>query len=69
MPVIRKCNTASDYILIVGKLSHMEWNEHENPNKDSEPAKHLRNFPDHKFDWKILLTAPTNAKLRKIMES
>ena len=24
----------------------MEWNEHENPNKDSEPAKHLRNFPD-----------------------
>ena len=45
------------------------WNEHENPNKDSEPAKHLRKFPDHKFDWKILLTAPTNAKLRKILES
>ena len=45
------------------------WNEHENPNKDSEPAKHLRKFPDHKFDWKILFTAPTNAKLRKILES
>ena len=45
------------------------WNEHENPNKYSEPAKHLRNFHDHKFNWQILLTAPTNAKLRKIMES
>ena len=44
-------------------------NEHENPNKDSEPAKHLTKFPDHKFDWKILLTAYTNAKLRKILES
>ena len=37
--------------------------------QDSEPAKHLRKFPDHKFDWKILLTAPTNAKLRKILKS
>ena len=26
-------------------------------------------FPDHKFNWKILLRAPTNAKLRKILES
>ena len=47
----------------------MQWNEHENPNEDSELAKHLRNFPNHKFDWKILLTAPANAKLCKIMES
>ena len=41
-------------------------NEHENPNKDSKPPKYLREFPDHKFDWKILFTAPTNVKLRKI---
>ena len=26
-------------------------------------------FPDHKFDWKILATAPTNTKLGKILES
>ena len=45
------------------------WNKHENPNKDSEPAKHLREIPDHKFDWKIRFTAPTNAKLHKILES
>ena len=45
------------------------WNEHENPNKDSEPAERHRKFPDHKFDFEILLTAPTNAKLREILES
>ena len=26
-------------------------------------------FPDHKFDFEVLLTAPTNAKLRKILDS
>ena len=26
-------------------------------------------FPDHKFDWKILLTAHANTKLCKILES
>ena len=25
------------------------WNEHENPNKDSEPAKHLFQQHDHFF--------------------
>ena len=43
-----------------------QWNEHKNPNKNSKPAKYLREFPDHKFDWKILVTAPTNVKLGKI---
>ena len=37
--------------------------------QDSEPAKHLRKFSDHKFDWKILLAVPTNAKIRKFLES
>ena len=28
----------------------------------------LINFPDHKFDWKIHLTAPIKTKLRKILK-
>ena len=28
------------------------WNEHENPSKDSEPAKHLFQHSDHVFQWK-----------------
>ena len=27
------------------------WNEHENPKKDPEPAKHLFQHPDHVFQY------------------
>ena len=63
------CSSSANYIDETKRNVETRWNEHENLNKHSEPAKHLREFPDHKFDWKILLTAPTNAKLRKILES
>ena len=63
------CSCSANYIGETKRNVETRWNEHENPNKDSEPAKHLRKFLDHKFDWKILLTAPTSAKLRKILES
>ena len=39
-----------------------QWNECENPNKDFEPAKHLRDFSDHQVNWKILLTATNNTE-------
>ena len=63
------CSCSANYIGETKRNVETRWNERENPNKDSEPAKHLRKFLDHKFDWKILLTAPTSAKLRKILES
>ena len=63
------CSCSANYIGETKRNVETRWNEDKSPNKDSEPAKHLREFPDHKFDWKILLTAPTNAKLRKILES
>ena len=36
------------------------WNGHENPNKDSKPAKHLFQYRDHVFQWKVLMSAPMN---------
>ena len=32
----------------------MRLEEHNNPNKKSEPAKHLKINKDHSFTWKIL---------------
>ena len=63
------CSCSANYIGETKRNVETRWNEHENSNKDSEPAKNLRKFPDHKFNWKILLTVPANAKLRKILES
>ena len=63
------CSCSANYIGETKRNVETWWNEHKNPNKDSEPAKHLRKFPDYKFDWKILLTTPANVKLRKILES
>ena len=45
------------------------WSEHENPNKDSEPAEHLFQHPDHIFQWKVLMSAPMNNHKRKNLEA
>ena len=45
------------------------WKEHQNINKDSEPAKHLREYPTHSFEWKIILNAPNNKRTRKNIEA
>ena len=31
-----------------------------NVNKQSEPAKHIRKHPNHKFTWEVLTTAPVH---------
>ena len=35
-------------------------NEHQNKTKISEPAKHLKHFPDHSFTWRVI--TPTMEK-------
>ena len=46
----------------------LRWVEHEDPNKQSEPIKHLKYFPDHQFEWKVLTRAPEYTRKRKILE-
>ena len=45
------------------------WNGHENPNKDSKPAKHLFQYHDHVFQWKVLMSAPMNNWKRKSLDA
>ena len=45
------------------------WAEHEDPNKQSEPAKHLKYFPDHQFEWKVLNRDPEYTRKRKILDA
>ena len=47
----------------------VHWNEHEHPNRDSEPAKHLFQHPDYVFQWKILMSAPKINRKRKNLEA
>ena len=38
--------------------------------KYSEPSKHFCLFPEHKFNWKIIImNAPTNTRARKNLEA
>ena len=32
----------------------LRWAEHEDPNQESERAKHLKYFRDHKLEWEVL---------------
>ena len=53
----------------IKRHARVKWDEHKDPRKESEPAKHLRNHPGQSFSWKILLSAPANNHVRKIMEA
>ena len=62
------CSCGEHYIGESVRNIVLIWAEHEDPNKQSEPAKHLKYFPDHQFEWKVLTRAPENTRKRKILE-
>ena len=43
--------------------------KHSDIAKNSEPAKHLNQFPEHRFNWKILRRVPNKVRQRKIHEA
>ena len=63
------CSCGETYIGETKRNVVIRWREHENVSLKSEPAKHLKSFPDHKFEWKIVLNAPKNWRARKNLEA
>ena len=62
-----KCNCGENYI--GGRNVTIRWDEHSDINKHSEPAKHIKHFPEHRFNWKILRRVPNKVRQRKIHEA
>ena len=46
----------------------LRWAKHEDPNKQSELAKHLKYIPDYQFEWKVPTEAPEYTGKRKVLE-
>ena len=64
-----KCNCGENYIGDTWRNATISWNEHSNIGKNSEPAKHLNQFPEHRLNWKILRKVPNKVWERKIHEA
>ena len=64
-----KCNCGRNYIGETGRNVPVRWDEHSDIAKKSEPATHLNQFPEHRFNWKILRRVPNKVRQRKIDEA
>ena len=45
-----------------GRNATVEGDEHSDIGWNSEPGKHLIEFPEHRFNWKNLITVPNNVR-------
>ena len=63
------CDCGDIYIGETVRNAEVRWKEHQDVRKDSEPAKHLRDNPNHFFTWKVLCQAPYRNKKRKNLEA
>ena len=52
------CSCGENYVGESVRNVALRWAEHENSNKQLEPARYLKYFPDHQLEWKVLTRAP-----------
>ena len=45
------------------------WDEHNNLMNKSNPLKHIKDNPDHVFNWSVLANAPKNIFQQKVLET
>ena len=65
----RYCSCGSRYIGETKRNAEVRWNKHNNPNKSSEPSKHLRSNINYYFTWAVISNAPKNVKTKKNLEA
>ena len=63
------CSCRNNYIGETIRNAVTRIDEHEQPNRKSEPSKHIKSNPGHKFDWMILSRAPSHRLKRIILEA
>ena len=63
------CTCGDRYTGETNRIAEIRFDEHNNPNKNSHPAKHLREYPNHSFEWSIITSAPRSQLKRKILEA
>ena len=63
------CNCGKNYIGETGRNVTIRSDEHSDRGKDSEPAKHLYQFPEHRFNRKVSRRVSNKARQRKIYEA
>ena len=64
-----KCNFGENSIGETGRNVTIRWDEQSDIGKTSEPAKHLNQFPTHRFNRKILREVPNRVTQKKIHEA
>ena len=61
------CSCDQNCIGETDRNAKIRWNEHEDKNSKSEPAKHLKENPTHKFRWTSISSAPENFRNRRVL--
>ena len=64
-----KCNCGENCIAKIEQNVAIKWDEHSVISKNSDPVKHFNQFPEHRFNCKILRRVPNKVQQRKIHEA
>ena len=63
------CSCGTNYIGITDRNASLRFDEHNNPKKNSEPAKHIKRNEGHAFTWKIVCKTPKLKFKGRILEA
>ena len=63
------CSCDQNYIGETVGNAKIRWNEHEDRNSKSEPAKHLKESPTHKITLIMTSKAPENFRKLRVLEA